>query len=164
MQITKNKVVSFHYRLSEPGQPVIEDSHNASPMVYLHGHGGLLKGLEDALEGKQANDQISVTLPPEEAYGLRKEDAIQRVSINHVLKHGKQKVKYKPGMLIQLNTKNGPLPAVVVKAGLKTLDVDTNHPFAGRTLTFEIEVISVREASEEEIEHRHVHGEGGHHH
>jgi len=164
MIISKNSVVSFHYKLSEPGQVILEDSHNASPMVYLHGHGGLLAGLEKALEGKQEDDEVNVTLSPEEAYGERDENAIQRVSMKHVLNPGKQRIKYRPGMLVQLNTQNGPQPAVVIKAGLKTLDVDVNHPFAGRTLTFDIKVISVREANEEEIAHGHVHGEGGHQH
>ena len=67
-------------------------------------------------------------------------------------------------MLIYLNTKNGPQPAIVVKAGLKTLDVDVNHPFAGKTLTFEVEVLDVRDATEEELQHGHAHGAGGHQH
>ncbi len=165
MIIEANKVVSFHYRLSEEGRDdVLEDSHNGNAMVYLHGHEGMLPGLEEAMEGKQSGDNFTAILTPEKAYGPARENAVQRVSAKHVLKSGKKKVKYKPGMVVQLNTKEGPRDVVIVKVGLKTLDVDTNHPFAGKTLKFDLEIIDVREASEEEIAHKHVHGEGGHHH
>jgi len=164
MQITKNSVVSFHYRLTDSDQALIEDSHASSPLVYLHGHEGIFPGLESALEGKTVGEKISVTLPPEETYGPRLDDAIQRVSINHVVNKSKKKIKYKPGMAIQLNTKNGAQSVIVVKAGLKSLDVDINHPLAGKTLNFDVEIVDIREASEEEIAHKHVHGEGGHHH
>lgn len=164
MQIEDNKVVTFHYCLSEEGKEILEDSNNGDPMVYLHGHKGMLPGVEEALTGKKAGDDFTITLAPEKAYGAVQENAIQRVSIKHVINKGKKKVKYKTGMTIQLNTQEGPRDVVIVKAGLKTLDVDTNHPFAGKTLKFEIKVTDVRDASEEEISHKHVHGEGGHHH
>ena len=164
MLIAADKVVSFHYRLSEADQPVVDDSRNGPPVVYLHGHDGMLPGLEEALTGKQTGDTITVTLPPEKAYGLRREDAVQRISVKRVINPGNKKVVYKPGMVIQLNTDHGPREVTVIKAGFKTLDVDTNHPMAGRTLQFEIEVVDVRDASEEETAHGHVHGEGGHAH
>ncbi len=164
MLIETNKVVTFHYRLSEPGTEVLEDSHQGNPMVYLHGHHGMLPGLEGALTGKQAGDTFTVTLPPEQAYGLRRENSQQRISVKHVVNPSGRKIVYKPGMVVQVNTNDGPREVVVVKAGLKTIDVDTNHPLAGKTLTFEIDVVDVRAASAEEISHRHVHGDGGHHH
>lgn len=164
MSIENNKVVSFHYRLSEPTAGVLEDSRGSDPVVYLHGHGGLIKGLESAMNGREAGEKFSVTVEPEQAYGPRREDARQRISINHVINPRKGTVKYKPGMVVQVNTSRGPRSVVVVKAGLKTLDVDTNHPLAGKTLTFDVEVLDVREASAEEIAHGHVHGEGGHQH
>lgn len=164
MIVEKNKVVKFHYRLSEPGLDVLENSYHTEPMLYLHGHNNMLKGVEKSMEGKQVGDTFSVTLPPEETYGPVVEDAKQRVSIKHVIKKSKAKIKYKPGMLIQINTSEGSRDVVVVKAGLKTLDVDTNHPLAGKTLNFEIEIIDVRDALPEEVSHGHVHGEGGHHH
>lgn len=164
MIIEDNKVVSFHYCLSEEGKEVLEDSNGGNPMVYLHGHKGMLPGVEEAMTGKKAGDSFSITLGPEKAYGEVQENAVQRVSIKHVINPGKKKIKYKAGMKIQLNTQEGPRDVMVVKAGLKTLDVDTNHPFAGKTLKFDLDVVDVREASEEEIAHGHVHGEGGHHH
>jgi len=164
MLIEADKVVSFHYRLSEPGQAVIEDSHGDLPVVYIHGHHGMLAGLEEALTGKQAGDKFTVTLPPEKAYGVRRDDAVQRISVKHVLNPGNKKIGFKPGMVVQVNTDHGPREVTVVKAGLKTLDVDTNHPMAGKTLSFEVEVVEVRDATDEEIAHGHVHGAGGHQH
>jgi len=164
MIIEANKVVTFHYRMREPGADVIDDSRDGEPVVYLHGHGGMLKGLEDALGGKKPGDHVDVTLSPEQAYGERKADAQARVSIKHVIGPGNKKTKFVPGSVVQINTEHGPRDVVVIKSGLKTVDVDTNHPLAGKTLTFEIDVIDVRDASQEEIEHGHVHDEGGHHH
>ena len=164
MEIAENKVVTFHYCLSEEGKEVLEDSNKGDPMVYLHGHKGMLPGVEEALTGKKAGEDLTITLAPEKAYGEVQENAIQRVSIKHVIKKNKKKLKYKVGMAIQLNTQEGPRDVVIVKAGLKTLDVDTNHPFAGKTLKFDINVVDVRDASDEEISHKHVHGKGGHHH
>jgi len=164
MLIEADKVVTFHYRMSEPGQAVFEDSHRGHPVVYIHGHNGMLHGLEDALTGKKAGDRFEVALSPEQAYGHRRDDSIQRVSIKHVINPGHKKVKYQPGMVVQLNTRHGPQEVVVIKAGLKTIDVDTNHPLAGKTLVFDIDVVDVRAATSEEIAHRHVHGAGGHQH
>lgn len=165
MQIEKNRVVSFHYRLSEPEAGVIEESHGRDPVLYLHGHRGILAGLEEALAGRQAGESFSVTLPPERAYGLRDENARQRIPKSHVVGVGKGgRADFRPGMVVRVNTGEGQRAVVVTKVGLKTLDVDANHPLAGRTLSFDIEVIDVREASPEEIEHGHAHGEGGHAH
>lgn len=164
MLIENNKVVSLHYRLTEAELGLIEDSHDGAPVVYLHGHNGMIKGLEEALTGKKAGDTFTVSLSPEKAYGPRQEGAIQRVSVKHLINPGHRKIQYKPGMVVQVNTSEGIRPVTVVKAGLKTVDVDTNHPLAGMTLTFDVEVVAVRDATAEEIEHGHVHGEGGHHH
>lgn len=165
MIIEENKVVSFHYKLNEDGcDDVLENSYDGDAVVYLHGYEGMLPGLEEAMLGKQSGDKFTAILPPEKAYGLVQDNSTQRVSMKHVMNPGKKKVKYKPGMVVQLNTKEGPRDVVVVKAGLKNIDVDTNHPFAGKTLKFDVEVMNVRDASKEEIAHRHVHGEGGHHH
>jgi FKBP-type peptidyl-prolyl cis-trans isomerase SlyD len=162
--IAADKVVAFHYRLSEPDQAVVEDSRDDQPVVYLHGHDGMLAGLEEALSGKRVGDKFTVILPPEKAYGLRRDDAVQRISIKHVVNPGNKKTVYRPGMVVRVNTDHGPREVTVVKAGLKSIDVDTNHPMAGRTLNFEIEVMDVRDATAEEIAHGHVHGAGGHHH
>lgn len=160
MQISTDKVVSFHYRLSEAGGEPFENSHDSHPVLYLHGHRGMLPGLEEALEGKQAGDNLSVTLSPEKAYGKRREGAQQRVARKHVLTKG----KLKPGMVVQIRTDHGPQEATVIKMGLKNVDVDSNHPLAGKTLTFEVDIVDVRDATAEELAHGHAHGVGGHQH
>lgn len=164
MQIAADKVVSFHYCLNESGQEILEDSRSGDPIVYLHGHHNMLAGLEEGLAGHRAGDKVTVTLPPEKAYGVRRDNAVQRISIKHVYNPGNKKVTYKPGMVVQVQTGEGPREVTVVKAGFKTIDVDTNHPFAGMTLNFEVEVLDVRNATAEELEHGHAHGVGGHQH
>jgi FKBP-type peptidyl-prolyl cis-trans isomerase SlyD len=165
MQIEKNRVVSFHYRLSEADGGLIEDSRaGGEPVLYLHGYHGLFPALEEALAGKGAGERIEVTLAPEQAYGPRRENAQQRISKSHVVGARGSRGDFRPGMTVQVNTSEGPRTVVVTKVGLKTLDVDANHPLAGRTLSFDIEVVAVREASEEEIAHGHAHGDGGHAH
>jgi len=163
VKVENNKVISIHYKLSEAGN-VLEDSHQSQPIVYLHGHKGLFPALEEALLNKTVGDKVSITLSPEQTYGERNENAIQRVSLKHIVNKSKKKEKYKPGMIVYLNTQQGPQPAIVVKVGLKSLDVDINHPFAGKTLDFDVEILDIRDANAEEIDHGHVHGEGGHHH
>lgn len=164
MQVEKKKVVTFHYRVSEPGEAVIEDSHDGQPATYLHGYLGVLSGLEEALAGKQPGDRFSVTLSPDKAYGLRQRDAVQRVSIKHVMTRGNKKETLQPGKVVQVSTNHGPRDVTVIKAGLKTVDVDTNHPLAGKTLHFDIELVDVRDATADELAHGHAHGAGGHEH
>jgi len=125
MPIEKNQVVLFHYSVSDDQSNALENSRGGEPNAYLHGHGGVIRGLEEALEGRDAGDTVSVTVTPEKAYGPR-----------HVL---------------------------VAKVGHKFADVDTNNPMAGKTLTFDIEIIEVHAADPEEIAHGHAHGPGGHH-
>ncbi len=160
MQIEKNSVVTFHYTLSEPGGDFSEDSRGDHPVAYLHGHDNILPGLEAVLLGKQAGDKVSVTLAPEQAYGLRNPAQQQRMSIKHLKFAG----KLKAGDIAWIETEEGPRQVTVVKPGKFMAEVDTSHPLAGKTLTFDVDVISVRAATEEEIAHGHAHGEGGHHH
>ncbi len=157
MKIQQDSVVSFHYTLSEADGEELETSHGGDPMTYLHGNQGIMSGLKDALEGKEAGDKFSVTLEPEQAYGLHVDDAEVRVPRKHILTTGKLQV----GQFIRVNTEKGPREATVIKVGLKTVDIDTNHPLAGVTVTFAIEVVSVRAATAEEMSHGHVHGHGG---
>jgi FKBP-type peptidyl-prolyl cis-trans isomerase SlyD len=156
MQIEKNKVVTFHYRLKEEGkEDIIETSHGVEPMNYLHGYGGILNGLEKAMDGRQSSDQFTLSLTPEEAYGLRHQVDPQRIQIKHLA--GKHK-KLKPGQMVAVNTKGGTREVTIVKVGKFNVDVDTNHPLAGKTLVFDIDIIDVRDATAEEIAHRHAHG------
>ena len=158
--IEKDKVVQFHYVLTDDSGVQIEDSRHGEPMAYLHGHDNIIPGLEKALAGHQAGDQFSATIPPAEGYGEREEGMTQRISAKY-LKHAG---KLRPGMAVTVNTDNGPRAVTIIKVGLKTVDVDGNHPLAGKTLTFAIEITDIRDATEEEISHGHAHGPGGHHH
>ncbi len=159
MQISNNSVVQFHYILSDANGE-IESSHNHDPILYLHGQPGLIDGLVEALEGHQAGDSFSVTLTADKAYGPRLDDAIQKVQVKRL--QGAK--KWKPGMIAVIETEQGPRQVTIVKVGLSQAEVDSNHPLAGKDLTFAIEILDVREATEEELAHGHVHGAGGHHH
>src|SRR3954466_1032187 len=164
MQISADSVVSFHYNLKDADGTLLETSYDSDPTLYLHGHSNILAGLEEPLESKTVGDKVSVALAPDQAYGERKEGAVQRIPIKHLHNHAALKNKLKPGSRVTVNTQHGPWDAVVLKVGKFNVDIDSNHPLAGKTLNFEIEVVDVREASAEELAHGHVHGAGGHHH
>lgn len=160
MQISANSIASFHYTLKDDTGVELESSHRAQPMTYLHGNQGLLPGLEAALEGKTVGDNFSATLAPAEAFGERRTDSDMRVPLSHL--SGAK--KWQPGMQAVIQTEQGQQQVTVVKVGHTMATVDTNHPLAGKTLVFEVEVIEVREASAEELAHGHAHGPGGHQH
>ncbi|GAB3031011.1 FKBP-type peptidyl-prolyl cis-trans isomerase [Bowmanella dokdonensis] len=162
MQISENAVVQFHYQVKEQSGDVVDSSRDdeGHPVAYLHGHGNIMPALEEAMAGKQSGDTLSVTLDPKDAYGEYQEGAEQRVS----LKHLSGADKWKPGMLALVHTEHGQRQVLIKKVGKFMATVDLNHPLAGKTLTFELEVMDVRAATQEEMEHGHAHGEGGHHH
>jgi len=157
MKISKNKVVSFHYTLSGESGEVMESSREHDPMSYLHGAGNIIRGLENAMEGKSAGDNFQVTVEPGEAYGERKPANIQRVAA----KHFRNPKALRPGQVVGLQTNQGPVQVTVIKVGRFNVDVDANHPLAGMSLTFDVEVTGVRDATAEEQAHGHVHGPGG---
>lgn len=161
MQIEKDKVVSFRYHLKDSDGQELEQSEPGLPLAYLHGHNNLLPALEEALSGRAVGDKINLTLPPEKAYGLVEPGKTQRIPMKHLASQHKRLL---PGMVVHVQTERGPVAAKVIKAGKFMLDVDLNHPFAGKTLEFRIEIDSVRDATADEIAHGHAHGEGGHHH
>jgi FKBP-type peptidyl-prolyl cis-trans isomerase SlyD len=157
MQIEKNRVVTFHYSLEELDGEYAETTEGKDPAVYLHGYGGIVRGLERAMKGRQAGDEFSVTVQPEDAFGLRDESVVQRVPIKHLVRPG----KLKPGSVVVINTTRGERQAIVSKVGRFNVDVDFNHPMAGKTFVFDVKIVDVRDATSEEIAHRHVHGPGG---
>ena len=156
MKIEKNHVVRFHYTVSEPGQPAIETSKDREPLAILVGHGNIIPGLEAALLDKSEGDSFEVTVGPEEAYGERRDGFVQRVPKKHI-----RETRLKPGQQVIINTSMGPRALTVVKVGATVVDVDLNHPMAGKTLQFQVDVVGVRAAEPVEIEHGHVHGDGG---
>lgn len=159
MKIAKDHVVRFHYSVAEAGQESIESSKDREPLAILFGHGNIIPGLEKAMEGREAGERFAADVPAVEAYGERRDGLTQRVPKKHF---GEQKLA--PGMQVVLNTNFGPRAVTVEKVGMSVVDVDLNHPMAGKDLHFDIEIVDVREAQPEEIEHGHVHGEGGHQH
>lgn len=160
MIIAKESVVTMHYTLKNEAGEVLDTSAGREPLVYLHGVGGLIPGLEKELEGKKANDKLNAVILPEEAYGSRRDDLLRVVS-----KEGFQgEEALVEGMRVQLETDRGPAVAVVSGIEGENVTLDLNHPLADVTLHFEVEVLNVREAEAEEIAHGHVHGEGGHQH
>jgi FKBP-type peptidyl-prolyl cis-trans isomerase SlyD len=156
----KDRVVSFHYTLRDSEGTELESSRGGEPMAALLGHENVMAGLEAALMEHLAGDAFEVTLSPEQAFGARRDGWVQRVSKKHVPKAA----RLKPGMIAQLPTDSGPRAVRVVKVGSSVVDVDLNHPYAGQTVTFAVELVSVREATPEELAHGHAHGAGGHHH
>lgn len=156
----KDKVVTFHYTLKDSEGEKLETSLEKDPMTYLHGANNIISGLEKAMEGHAIKDAFSVTVEPEEAYGVRNENNIQRVSLKRLKNLGKISV----GQILTLQTDQGQVQVTVLKVGRFNVDVDGNHPLAGYPLTFDVEITDIREATEEELEHKHVHGPGGHHH
>jgi FKBP-type peptidyl-prolyl cis-trans isomerase SlyD len=159
MEIEHNKVVVFHYTLTDIENSFTESSEDGAPIAYLHGHGNIVPGLESELAGKRAGDEFEARVEPEGAYGPRDEAATQRVPIKHLIRPG----KLAAGDVVTINTREGQRRATVTKVGHHHVDVDLNHPLAGRTLLFGIRVIEVRDATSEELAHGHVHGPGGHH-
>jgi FKBP-type peptidyl-prolyl cis-trans isomerase SlyD len=164
MSITADSVVSFHYRLQDETGEELVNSHDSNPTLYMHGHKGIIPGLEKALAGKAVGDSLSVTLEPRDAYGSRKEGSEQRIPIKHLKIDAKTRRHLKKGMAVPVQTEHGSRSMVIIKVGKFNVDLDTNHPLAGKTLTFDIEIVDVRDATEEEKAHGHAHGVGGYQH
>lgn len=162
MQVATNSVVSFHYVLTDAqnGEVIDSSRERGEPLVILAGRGQLIPGVEKGLEGKIAGDKFVLEIAPEDGYGQRRDDAIQRLS----KKYFPNAERLKAGDEVVLQTKFGPQQVRVLKVGASVVDIDVNHPLAGVTLNFDIEITDVREATTEELEHGHAHGPGGHHH
>ncbi|MDT8311528.1 MAG: peptidylprolyl isomerase [Methylophaga sp.] len=160
MKVADNSVVVIDYTLTNNEGQVIDSSEGAGPLAYLHGAGNIIPGLEDALLGKEAGDEVKASIEPANAYGERHDALKQEVPAE--LFSGVEKVEV--GMQFQSETDQGPVLVTVTEIGEQTITVDGNHPLAGVHLNFEVNIREVREATEEELEHGHVHGEGGHQH
>jgi len=159
MKIEKDRVVRFHYTVAEQGQEPIESSKDRDPLAILIGHGNIIPGLENAMMDKEAGATFDVDVSAADAYGERRDGLTQRVPKKHF-----GNARLAPGQQVMLQTNFGPRAVTVQKVGMSVVDVDLNHPMAGKDLHFSVEIVDVREASAEEIEHGHVHGDGGHHH
>ena len=158
MKIEKDTAVTLHYKVADSSGKLLEESRE--PMVYLHGgYGNTFPKVEAALEGQMPGYQTTLDLQPQDAFGLRDESLVQIIP----------KTQFPPGVKVggqlQGHSEDGHAQAfTVMKIKGDTVLLDGNHPLAGKALRFTVTVADVRAATEEEIAHRHVHGEHGHHH
>ncbi len=160
MQIEDQKVVILHYTLTDNEGAVIDKSEDGS-FTYLHGSKNIILGLENALTGKTAGDEITVAVSPEEGYGIRDESMLQEVSRSMFEDDSQITI----GMQFHAQGPGGEMLVVTVKeVNDDNVVVDGNHPLAGVELNFDVKIVEVRDALQEEVEHGHVHGPGGHHH
>ena len=160
MEISKDKVVTIDYTLTGEQGQVLDSSAGGEPLTYLHGVGMIIPGLENALEGKSIGDQLQVSVPPDQGYGQRDDTLVQDVPRTAFT--GAPNIA--PGMQFQANTSAGPRIITVRGVQGDTVTIDANHPLAGATLNFDVNVKDVREATPDELAHGHVHGPGGHQH
>jgi FKBP-type peptidyl-prolyl cis-trans isomerase SlyD len=160
MAIEQDSVVTIHYTLKDDAGEVIDSSASGEPLAYLQGHGNLVAGLERELEGKGVGDKLNVKVSPAEGYGEYDKQLVQRIPRRSL--QGIANIK--AGMRLHAQTPNGPRAVTVTHVAGDMVTIDGNHPLAGKTLNFEVEVTDVRQATEEELTHGHVHGAGGHHH
>jgi FKBP-type peptidyl-prolyl cis-trans isomerase SlyD len=160
MQIAQNSVAAFHYTLTDDHGQIIDSSAGRDPLTYLHGSGQIVPGLEKQMEGRSAGDKFSADVAPEEGYGVHHPELMQEVPREAF--QGVEDIQ--PGMQFQGRGPQGEINVTVTRVDNDKVFIDGNHPLAGKTLHFAIEVADVREASAEELAHGHVHGIGGHHH
>lgn len=159
MQIADNKVALIHYTLTNNEGEVLDSSEGAEPLSYIHGQGNLIPGLEKQLLGKRQGDALDVSVAAEEAYGPVVEEMIQTVPRDAF--DGVEEIQV--GMRFEASTAGGPVSVVVTAIDAENVTVDGNHPLAGQALNFKVEVVEVREPSEDEQSHGHVHGAGCNH-
>lgn len=160
MEIKTELVVSIHYTLKDQGGNQLDSSSGKDPLVYLHGVGQLVPGMEEALEGRKQGDKFNIVVPPSKGYGDRRDELEQQIPIAQF--GGVENVE--PGMQFQAQTEGGPVMVTVTGVENEVATVDANHPLAGTELHFDVEVMTVRAATEDELSHGHAHGPGGHSH
>lgn len=160
MQIASKTVVTFHYDLFNENGDELETTRDVDPLLALIGANNVAPGLEKAMIGRSAGESFEVSLLPHLAYGERKEDQVKRVSA----KYFKHEGKLSPGKIVRLDSNQGVKICTVIKVGKFNVDVDLNHPLAGQTISYKVDILDIRAATDEEIQHGHAHGAGGHQH
>lgn len=167
MQIAKNKVVSLVYQLSESGPEgqIIEKVESLNPFSFIYGTGMLLPKFEENLVGLEKGSKFSFLLESKDAYGEMTDDAVIEIPVSAFEVDGKiQEGLLSIGNIIPMQDEQGrPLDGKIVSVGLESVKMDFNHPLAGVNLYFTGEVIEIRDASEEELNHGHVHSHNNHH-
>jgi len=162
MKIAPNKVVVMHYAVSDSEGTLIDSSYDHDPLAIIHGTGYMIPGLEDALVDHEVGDKFEVEVPAEKAYGERHDGYVQTVA--KAMFEGIENLEV--GTQLRATTDEGEQTVIVIDVQEEEITVDGNHPLAGIDLQFDVEILEVRDATEEELAHGHVHGEGGcgHHH
>jgi FKBP-type peptidyl-prolyl cis-trans isomerase SlyD len=160
MQIANQRVVTLNYTLTDDDGQVIDQSQSGD-FAYLHGASNIIPGLEQALSEKETGDKLTVRITPDEAYGERNEELTQVVPRDMF----QDPDQIETGRQFQAQSPNGDMLTITV-TGVDgdNVTIDGNHPLAGKHLNFDVEVVGVREATPEELDHGHVHGAGGHQH
>ena len=160
MQIAERTVASFHYTLTNDAGDVLDSSQGREPLAYLHDAGTIVPGLEREMSGHVVGDKFNVDVAAEDGYGEYIEELVQVVPRESFA--GVEDLAV--GMQFQAQTGQGAIAVVVTEIEGDEVTVDGNHPLAGETLHFAVEITEVRAATDEELQHGHVHGAGGHHH
>jgi FKBP-type peptidyl-prolyl cis-trans isomerase SlyD len=160
VEIAADRVVTIHYTLKDDDGAVLDSSAGGDPLAYIQGHGNIVAGLEKALEGRQDGNTLTVVVPAAEGYGIRNEALIQRVPKRALQGSG----AIQKGMQFQARTEDGMRLFTVTAIVGDMVTLDGNHPLADKNLHFDVQIVGVRDATAEELEHGHVHGTGGHHH
>lgn len=159
--VADGKVVTIHYTLHLDGGRQVDSSEGQEPMAYLHGHGNIVPGLERALHGASIGDKLNVKIAPKDGYGKAMPDAVQEVPTEAF----PPDFNPEPGMSFAAQDEDGNvMPLWVVSVAGDTVTITPNHPLAGENLNFSVEVMAIRDAAAEELEHGHPHGPGGHQH
>lgn len=156
MNIQNNHVVTMHYLVSTSDGTELDSSFNGEPLVFIHGMGFLIPGLENALLDKSQGDKFDVDVAAAEAYGERHDQLVQEVP-----KSMFEGMDVQPGLQFRATTDHGEQSVIVIDVKDDSVTIDGNHPLAGQDLSFSVEILNIREATAEELEHGHVHGEGG---
>ncbi|AWK15452.1 peptidylprolyl isomerase [Candidatus Fukatsuia symbiotica] len=161
MKVEKDLVVSLAYQVRTEEDVLVHESTLSEPLEYLHGHGSLLIGLEKALEGHQVGDRFDVYLKAYDAYGAYSEELVQRVEKKVFMDD--EGLDLEVGMRFLAETDQGQIPVEITTVEDEHVVVDGNHMLAGQNLSFKVEVLAIRQASEQELQHGHVHGAHHHH-
>jgi FKBP-type peptidyl-prolyl cis-trans isomerase SlyD len=158
MEIRRNKVVALDYTLKDDGGQVLDKS-GKTPLYYLHGHSNIIRGLEEALEGRAPGETLEISLPPEKGYGTRDPKLVSSLPISR-LPEGTKPMK---GQKFNIQMGNQTRTVTVTKVRVTDVEIDANHALVDKTLHFTVKVRQVRDATKSELEHRHAHSPGHDH-
>jgi len=160
LTMSENMVASVHYTGTLADEEVFDSSEGRDPLTFLVGHKQMIPGFEEEMLGAAVGERRTFTLEPERAYGQRDEEGIVQIPREQF----PEEMELEVGMMLVAEMGGGPAPFNIIAVSDETVTADFNHKLAGQTLTFSVEVVELREATEEEISHGHAHGPGGHHH